>query len=56
MGSQLVGDQLSMGTEFDGDINFRGIVCPGRQEVGDQKSGDQMCLGLQPRKRLLELK
>ena len=44
MGSQLVGDQLSMGTEFDGDhlsrgINLMGIVCPGRQEVGDRKSG-----------------
>ena len=39
-----------MGTEFDGDrlsrgINFMGIVCPGGQEVGDQKSGDQMGSG-----------
>ena len=39
-----------MGTEFDGDrlsrgINFMGIICPGRQEVGDRKSGDQMGSG-----------
>ena len=47
-----------MGTEFDGDclsrgINFMGIVCPGGQEVGDRKSGDQMGLepnALQPQK------
>ena len=44
---QILGDYLSMGTEFDGDlfsmgINFMGIVCPGGQEVGDRKSGDQM--------------
>ena len=50
MGTKLVGDHLSIGTEFDGDrlsrgINFMGIVCPGGQEVGDQKSGDQMGLG-----------
>ena len=45
-----MGDHLSMGTEFDGDhlsrgINLMGIVCPGGQEVGDWKSGDQMGLG-----------
>ena len=39
-----------MGTEFDGDrlsrgINFMGIVSLGGQEVGDQKSGDQLGLG-----------
>ena len=39
-----------MGTEFDGDhlsrgINFMGIVCPGGQEVGHRKSGDQMGSG-----------
>ena len=39
-----------MGTEFDGDrssmgINFMGIVCPGGQEVGYSKSGDQMGSG-----------
>ena len=39
-----------MGTKFDGDhfsrgINFMGIVYPGGQEVGDQKSGDQMSSG-----------
>ena len=49
-GNQNVGDHLSMATEFDGDclsrgINFMGIVCPGGQEVGDWKSGDQMGLG-----------
>ena len=43
-------DHLSMGTEFVGDhfsrgIDLMGIVCPGGQEVGDQKSGDQMDLG-----------
>ena len=56
MGTKLVGDHLSMGTEFDGDclskgINFMGIIYPGGQEVGDQKSGDQMGSGpnvLQP--------
>ena len=47
MGTKLVGKHLSMGTEFDGNclsrgINFMGIVCPGGQEVGDRKSGDQM--------------
>ena len=26
-------------------VNFMGIVCPGGQEVGDQKSGDQMGSG-----------
>ena len=44
---QILGDHLSLGTKFDGDrlsrgINFMGIVCPGGQEVGDRKSGDQM--------------
>ena len=39
-----------MGTEFDGDhlsrgVNFIGIICPGGQEVGDWKSGDQMGSG-----------
>ena len=55
-GDQILGDHLSMGTEFGGDrlsrgINFMGIVCPGGQEVGDRKSGDQMGWGpnaLQP--------
>ena len=46
----MFGDHLSMGTKFDGDslsrgINFMGIVCPGGQEVGDRKSGDQMGSG-----------
>ena len=36
-----------METEFDGDhlsrgIDFKGIVCPGGQEVGGRKSEDQM--------------
>ena len=49
-GDQIFGDHLSMGTEFDGDhlsrgINLMGIVCPGGQEVGDRKSGDQMGSG-----------
>ena len=49
-GDQIIGDHLSIGTEFDGDrlsrgINFMGIVCPGGQEVGDRKSGDQMGSG-----------
>ena len=44
------GGHLSRGTEFVGDhlssgIDFMGIVCPGGQEVGDRKSGDQMGLG-----------
>ena len=51
-----------MGTEFDGDhlsrgINLMGIVCPGGQEVGDLKSGDQMGSGpnaLQPSVYLLK--
>ena len=45
MGTKLVGDHLSMGTEFSGTI------CPWGQEVGDRKSGDQMSSGpneLQP--------
>ena len=49
-GDQILGDHLSMGTEFDGDhlsrgINLMGIVCPGGQEVGARKSGDQMGSG-----------
>ena len=49
-GDQIFGDHLSMGTEFDGDrlsrgINFMGIVCPAGQEMGNQKSGDQMGSG-----------
>ena len=47
---ELVGDHLSMGTEFDGDhlsrgINFTGIVCLGGQEAGVQKSGDKIGSG-----------
>ena len=47
---QIFGDHLSMGTEFDGDclsrgINFMVTICPGGQEVGDQKSGNQMGSG-----------
>ena len=50
METELVGDHLSMGTEFDRHhlsrgINFIEIVCPGGQEVGDRKSGDQMGSG-----------
>ena len=58
-----------MGTEFDGDhlsrgINLMGIVCPGGQEVGDRKSGDQMGsgpnasqpgLGMKPHMLLVEI-
>ena len=45
--AKFLGDHLSRGTKFDGDhlssgINFMGIVCPGQQEVGDRKSGDQI--------------
>ena len=36
MGTELVGDHLSRGNRYYGD------VCPGGQEVGDRKSGDQM--------------
>ena len=39
MVTELVGDHLSRG------IDFMGIVCPGGQELGDRKSGDQMGLG-----------
>ena len=51
MGPKLVGDHLSMGTEFDGGrlsrgINFMGIICPGEQEVGERKSWDQIGSGL----------
>ena len=45
MGTEFVGDHLSRG------INFMGIICPGGQEGGDQKSGDKMGSGpnaLQP--------
>ena len=53
---QILWDHLSMGAKFVGDhlsrgIDLMGIVCPGGQEVGDQKSGDQMGSGpnaLQP--------
>ena len=38
-GTKLVGDYLSMGTKF------LGTICPWGQEVGDQKSGDQMGSG-----------
>ena len=49
-GDQIFGDHLSRGTEFDGDdlsraINLMGILCPGGQELGGQKSGDQMGSG-----------
>ena len=49
-GDQIFGDHLSRGTKFDGDrlsrgINFMGIVCLGGQEVGDQKSRDQIGSG-----------
>ena len=49
-GDQILGDHLSMGNEFDGDrlsrgIDFMGIFCLGGQEVGDRKSGDQICSG-----------
>ena len=48
--NQIVRDHLTMGTKFDGDnlsrgINIMGIICPGGQEVGDRKSGDQMSSG-----------
>ena len=48
-GGQAVGIQ-KYGTEFVRDhlcrgINFMGIVCPGRQEVGDRKSRDQIGSG-----------
>ena len=61
MGTKLVGDHLSRGTKFDGDrlsrgtklvgdylsrgTEFFGTTCPWGQEVGDQKSGDQMGSG-----------
>ena len=38
-GTKLVGDHLSMGTKF------LGTICPWGQEVGDQKSGDQIGSG-----------
>ena len=51
MGTELIGDHLSMGTDFVLDhlsrgIHFMWIVCPGGQRVGDWKSGDQMGSGL----------
>ena len=39
MGTKLVGDHLSRGTKY------LGTICPWGQEVGDQKSGDQMGSG-----------
>jgi hypothetical protein len=39
MGTEFLEDNLSRG------INLMGIVCPGGQEVGDWKSGDQMGFG-----------
>ena len=39
MVTELVGDHLYRG------IDFMGIVCPGGQEVGERKSGDQMGSG-----------
>ena len=39
--TKLVGDHFSMGTKFFGDHLSRGSILWG-QEVGDQKSGDQM--------------
>ena len=55
MGTKLVGDHLSTGTEFLGTIcpwglNWLGTVCPEGPInwgpiVGDQMSGDHMCLG-----------
>ena len=39
MVTKLVGDHFSRG------IDFMGIVCPGGQEVGERKSGDQMGSG-----------
>ena len=49
VGIQKYGTKL-IGTEFDGDhlsrgIILMGIVCPGGQEVGEWKSGDQMGSG-----------
>ena len=51
----MVGDHLSMGTEFLGTIcpwgqNWLGTVCPEGPNnwgliVGDQMSGDHICLG-----------
>ena len=50
IGTEFDGDCLLRGDQFYGDglsrgINFMGIDCPGGQEVGDWKSGDQMGLG-----------
>ena len=52
-GTKFDGDRLSSGTKLVGIvgnllsrwIDFMGIVCPGGQEVGDLKSGDQMVSG-----------
>ena len=45
--NQIFWDHMSTRTEFVGNylpkvIHFMGIICPGGQEDGDQKSGDQM--------------
>ena len=40
-GPFVQGDRIGWGP-FDHRIDFMGIVCPGGQEVGDRKSGDQM--------------
>ena len=49
-GTKLVGDRLSRGTKLFVDqlsmgTEFLGTICPWGQEVGDQKSGDQMGSG-----------
>ena len=49
-GTKLVGRHLSRRTKCLGIIcpwgpNFMGILCQGRQEVGDRKSGHQMGSG-----------
>ena len=51
MGTKLVGDHLSRGTNFGGTIclwgtNLMGTICTGGQEVGDWKSKDPLVLGL----------
>ena len=50
MGTKFDGDRLSRGTKLVGDhlsrgTKFLGTICPGGQEVGDRKSGDQMGSG-----------
>ena len=48
-GDQMFEDHLSMGKFVGGHlsrgVNFMRIICPGGQEVGDQKSRDQMGSG-----------